>query len=563
MASTPTSKSQVQAYRFVLRRMESALVRKDAVMLHDPMRSHKRATLVGVIAGVAILLGFMIVGILKPAQSLPSSGIVIAQPSGQVYVVNQSPYELIPVFNLTSARLLIYAQSQTSSSSTSSNGGSSSSANSVPSVSQPTVVSDTELAGVPMGRLTGIPDGPQALPNPGTSSQNWWVCDNIPRLNTPNATQNQVAQSTVLVGVPSIGSNMQAQGGLLVQGPEGTDYLIYHHSTNINNENDSSVKAEINLTDQRLVTALGLNNTQPRSITAALLAAIPSVGAIQDPFVGNPNVGNPGPSGLGNSALTVGTAFQETNATGQQRFFAVLSNTSVEPVSGPTADIIQAERGSGTNLPSVSPSELASVNQIDPINSPERLPNVNDYPAYIPQILDAGEFPVTCLGWTANYSDLANPQVDTTVTVGQTITTANYTSVATGQMQPTTVGTPGPSGIKVDNFFMNPTSALVDGVGVRSANGAGEFTSGPIRLVTPRGVVYSVDALATAQALGIANTTAPFDGLYPAPESILGLLPTGAEELNTNSVQRTFDSVAVPDNAGQFTQVAPTTAGGN
>ena len=48
MPSTPTTKSQVQAYRFVLRRMQSALVRKDAVMLHEPMRMHTRATIAGV-----------------------------------------------------------------------------------------------------------------------------------------------------------------------------------------------------------------------------------------------------------------------------------------------------------------------------------------------------------------------------------------------------------------------------------------------------------------------------------------------------------------------------------
>ena len=52
MASTPTTKSQVQAYQFVLRRMQSALVRRDAVMLHDPMRNHSRATAVGVVLGV-------------------------------------------------------------------------------------------------------------------------------------------------------------------------------------------------------------------------------------------------------------------------------------------------------------------------------------------------------------------------------------------------------------------------------------------------------------------------------------------------------------------------------
>jgi len=52
MPSTPTTKSQVQAYQFVLRRMQSALVRRDAVMLHDPMRTHSRATVVGVVLGV-------------------------------------------------------------------------------------------------------------------------------------------------------------------------------------------------------------------------------------------------------------------------------------------------------------------------------------------------------------------------------------------------------------------------------------------------------------------------------------------------------------------------------
>lgn len=62
MSTDPTTTSQVQAYRFVLRRMESALVRKDAVMLHEPMRQHLRATAAGLILALLGLIAFFIIG---------------------------------------------------------------------------------------------------------------------------------------------------------------------------------------------------------------------------------------------------------------------------------------------------------------------------------------------------------------------------------------------------------------------------------------------------------------------------------------------------------------------
>jgi hypothetical protein len=62
MSTNPTTKSQVQAYRFVLRRMESALVRRDAVMLHEPMRHHLRAMAVGLILSMVGLAAFFLLG---------------------------------------------------------------------------------------------------------------------------------------------------------------------------------------------------------------------------------------------------------------------------------------------------------------------------------------------------------------------------------------------------------------------------------------------------------------------------------------------------------------------
>src|SRR5207248_7206519 len=99
MPSTPTTKSQVQAYQFVLRRMQSALVRKDAVMLHDPMRTHTRAITVGVIVSCLGLVGFIVFGFINKSPSAPSKGIVISKQSGAVYVASENPRQLIPVLN--------------------------------------------------------------------------------------------------------------------------------------------------------------------------------------------------------------------------------------------------------------------------------------------------------------------------------------------------------------------------------------------------------------------------------------------------------------------------------
>ena len=83
MSTNPTTKAQVQAYRFVLRRMESALVRRDAVMLHEPMRHHLRATAVGVILALLGLAAFFVVGKLHPPSHTSglSETVVVAHVS--------------------------------------------------------------------------------------------------------------------------------------------------------------------------------------------------------------------------------------------------------------------------------------------------------------------------------------------------------------------------------------------------------------------------------------------------------------------------------------------------
>ena len=75
------------------------------------------------------------------------------------------------------------------------------------------------------------------------------------------------------------------------------------------------------------------------------------------------------------------------------------------------------------------------------------------------------------------------------------------------------------------------------------------FDTGPISLISDRGLRYGVPNLETAAGLGL-------DSPRPAPESIIRLLPTGSS-LNTADVQRSYDSVQIPSNAGSFPTPQP------
>lgn len=547
MPSTPTTKSQVQAYRFVLRRMESALVRKDPVMLHDPMRSHKRSTVVGVILGVVGLVAFLVVGLFTQSAAVPSSGIVIAKNAGTIYVVSQTPRELIPVFNLASARLLLLAAQQQQQQQQS--GGSSSSQSQTQSAANATVVDDTALKGIPMGRLTGIPDGPTVLPAPAPATQ-WAVCDTLPRDVNANAANVVVGAptTTVLVGQQNIGTNLTANQALLVSADGGrTDYLVYALTNDVNHPDDSAVRA---LVDQSapVLSALSLSGVKPRQISPALLSAIPQVADIQNPAK-NLDRTQPAAPALAGVGLSIGDSFQVQDVgSTSSRFFMVVPG-GMQQVSRTVAQIARSENSNGqTDIKQVAPDTINSVSLV-----PNGLQvNVADYPGQVPVVIDPGTKQVTCLGWSADFSDKAKPIARTRVAVD---TQLNLPTDSSGQAMTSVAIGQGTSTGRINSFFMTPS---LGGVVFRPASGAREFGKGPIEVVDPRGQRFSVPDLPTAQALGVASG-APDGGIAPAPESIVSLLPLSNATLSTQAVQRTFDSIPLSQGAGQF--IEPTTPG--
>jgi type VII secretion protein EccB len=549
MPSTPTTKSQVQAYRFVLRRMESALVRKDPVMLHDPMRSHTRATVVGAIVGVVGLVGFLVFGVLKPAPTVPNSGIVIGQPSGSIYVVDQNPHQLIPVWNLASARLLLAAGQQQQQSQ---GGASGQSQQSAPQLANPTTVDDSQLKNMPMGRLTGIPDGPTMLPGPDQQATTWAVCDQIPRdPNAPQETGHKLPTTMVLVGQSNIGANLPAGQALLVSDDNGaTLYLVYAQS----GSNDSAVRAQLDQGDQAVLATFGITNSNSyRVVSQAVLDAIPPAPEIQNPTHDMNLQATPDPR-LAGENLAMGESFAVEQVNAPTRYYIVVPG-GMQQVSQTTAQIAVDENSNGrTNIPNVQPSALNGVHTVQ-YGDPQGLQvNVTQYPGVQPSVVSADTRPVMCLGWNANFTDPQKPVAKTRVTIGFTMRLP--TDPTNGQpMTPITIGQ-GTSSGQINQFFMNPA---LGGVAIHGATNASEFGSGPIYVIDPRGVKFSVPDQFTAEVLGVADSSGY---LPPAPNQIVSLLPGGGQQLDTQTVQKTFDGMSL-NNVGQFLEPTTQNAGGN
>jgi type VII secretion protein EccB len=522
MPSTPTTKSQVQAYRFVLRRMQSALVRRDAVMLHDPMRTHSRAITVGVIVSCLGLVGFVVFGLIKPSPSAPNQGIVISKESGAVYVATSNPRQLVPVLNLASARLMLMqpSSSQDAGSAGSSEGGAAG--------GPPTVVDDSALQNVPRGRLAGIPGAPLLLPEKPDQriTPNWAVCDQLDAQGTqPDAASRANVQTTVLGGVSDM-AGMHPLGpkdAVLAAGPDGKDYLIYPAPPG-SRSGAGAVRAEVNLNDAAVTSNFNLRDANPRRMTAAELNAIPAVRKLAVPDVDGEG-GQPQGYNVGITPK-IGTVVQAQVAGEDPHYYLVLKD-GLQQVSPAVAQLFQAANAPNQQvIPGITAGQEA-----DAPRTHNPLP-VGDFPAERPNVVDVSDAPVSCLSWSLKDGD-----EHTDMLLGSQVPVPR-------NMQPVQLNQPGADGELVKWFYLPPGHAAV----VRSANSKADFNAGPLYLVADTGARFGIPDVPTATALGVNTNNGAFD---PAPEAILRLLPSGPS-LNHNDALRTFDTVPVDNRAGTW-----------
>ncbi len=468
MSKDPTTTSQVQAYRFVLRRMESALVRKDAVMLHEPMRNHLRATAVGLILGVLGLAAFFVVGKFSPTSQVSGNEIVIGEPSQAIFVVQDNPRRLIPVLNLTSARLLVAAMSPDRG---------------APEIAR---VADSALAGIARAPSTGLPGAPP-LPAPENLIRGVWsVCDTAKvHQDVPNAELQPQLSTTVLVreGQPPGRPLGDDQALLVAAQATGVTYLVWHGR-----------RGQVDLRDDAVRTLYRLGNVVPRTVSTGLLNAIPEGRPLTLPDIppGTPSSFLPG--------VQVGEVVRVKGAI-EQVYFLLLPQGK-QPVDRAVADLVRYQSGASTDFTDVAPEAISRVPDAPVANQLD----FSGFPAQIPQVITIAESPIACLTW-------------------QGLDQAPVITVNPGERLPLDDGDspvevpPAARGQTADSVFLKPTKGAL----IRGMVPGQRPDTGVIWLVTDQGLRYGIPEIEVARALGLGEITTP------APESILSLLPIGPE----------------------------------
>ena len=144
-----TTGIQVSGFNFLLRRLELALVIGDPRMAHDPLRSQRRALIVGVLLSLLIAGGAVMLGLLRPQPSLDGADLV-ADETGALHIRLADTYH--PITNVASARLILQQ----------------------PVEAQKTT--SEQLAQVPLGEPIGIGQVPGLVAAP---EREWLYCDQI------------------------------------------------------------------------------------------------------------------------------------------------------------------------------------------------------------------------------------------------------------------------------------------------------------------------------------------------------------------------------------------------
>ena len=308
-----TTKVQVSGWRFLLRRLEHAIVRRDTRMFDDPLQFYGRSVIAGIVIAVLIGVGAGALALFKPQGKLGGGDLFADGTTYQVYL-NLSG-KLHPVFNLTSARLVLGRPAD------------------------PAVVKPAELNQLPKGQWIGIPGAPYSTPTSGTSSA-WAVCDTIANPSSANPVVQTSVISMPLVSDSSV-NPIKPDEAVLATFQE-QEWVITPKG-----------RHAIDRTNRALTSAVGIPvGATPVPVSDGLFNALPDAGPWQLPPV--PNAGQPNTLGLP-PELVVGAVFQMVTPSGTQ-YYVVLPD-SVATVNATTAAALRATDSFGLAVPpSLEPS---------------------------------------------------------------------------------------------------------------------------------------------------------------------------------------------------------------
>ncbi len=317
-----TTKVQVSGWRFLLRRVEHAIVRRDTRMFDDPLQFYSRAVSLGIVIAVLICLGAALLAYFKPLGKRSGDTLLVDRTTNQLYVVLPNNGQLRPVYNLTSARLVLG------------------------NPSTPMAVKSDELNRLAKGQPIGIPGAPYATPV-GAPASTWTLCDTVVK---PESVAPKVTASIVVLPLVTDGSvgPMRADQGVLITYKD-KDWLVTDDG-----------RHAIDLSDRAVTSAVGIPVTAKSApISEGLFNALPNSGPWQLPQV--PAAGAPNTLGLP-ANLVIGSVFQTVTDEGEQKY--VVLPDGVAKVNDTTAAALRATNSYGLIAPpSVESSIVAKIDE--------------------------------------------------------------------------------------------------------------------------------------------------------------------------------------------------------
>ncbi|WP_280352578.1 type VII secretion protein EccB [Nocardia abscessus] len=381
------TKHQISGWRFLLRRIEHALVRRDASMIDDPQRGRSTALSIGIALACVIIAGAAVLAFFKPAKKVGESKIVAEKDTGALFVRLNN--RLFPALNLTSARLI------------------------VGSPDNPVKVSRDELSKYPRGPWVGIPGAPGSIIDTGERDSSWTVCDTArtgaaapvnPATGLPTVSRSAVRTT-------AIGGPLTVDGDAIRQLGDGEARLLRDDTTTWLVYGDAEkgvVRAAIDLASTAVAMALGIDSTAPvMAASKGLVNAIPEAPPLRVPDV--PGAGesitlNNGFTTPVGSVLTVSTPDQGVS-------YYLVSQTGLVRISSVLAAMIRNANSQGAvSTRTVGPDVIAANLR------PGQWPGTASYPTRPIRLVDPERSGVTCYHWSRSGYD---PNAATELLVGR------------------------------------------------------------------------------------------------------------------------------------------------
>ncbi|MGO9151726.1 type VII secretion protein EccB [Mycobacterium sp.] len=347
MPRQPTTWLHVSGHRFLIRRLECALLRRDVGTANERLRAHTASLALGCVLASAALLGCGMAALLRPQVALDRAQIVMGRESGALYVRVGDTWH--PALNLASARLIAATDAN------------------------PQPVPESELGRTKRGPLLGIPGAPQLLSQPlAGDDAAWTICDT-----------DGNAATTIVIGRTDESSvrRLAPDRAILVAAGSGSPaYLLYNGR-----------RAVVDLADAAVVRALRLEDRVPHIVSQALLNAVPEA-----PAITAPRIRGAGGAASGLPGFTVGGVLRITRGDGDE-YYVVLT-AGVQRIGQVAADLLRFSDSQHTaNVIPVAPDVIRAT----PVAN--TLP-VSTFPDRAPAAADGGDT-TYCATWAPGRSD--------------------------------------------------------------------------------------------------------------------------------------------------------------